>query len=164
MDYKKIAQGVGAFVGATMALIGGAIAVDAYARQRKDDSGGPARADADATMATVTASDEPRPPADASANVANFSDMTGSGEPSFAPASADPMPTAPATDAEHVPTDLLADRAPGAHDRAPAAFRPDMDAPMTPAEREALRPATGPGPSLVSGIPNIAEEVVRPGS
>ena len=34
--------------------------------------------------------------------------------------------------------------------RASEAFRPDIDAPMTPAEREALRPATGPAPSLVS--------------
>lgn len=35
------------------------------------------------------------------------------------------------------------DLAPGADaDRAPEAFRPDMDAPMSAAEREALRPAT----------------------
>lgn len=49
----------------------------------------------------------------------------------------------------HVPTDLL-DPNRNADDRAVADFRPDMSAKMTPAEREALRPATGPAPSLVS--------------
>ena len=48
----------------------------------------------------------------------------------------------------HTAPDLTADADPG--QRAPEAFRPDMDAPMTPAEREALRPATGPAPSMVS--------------
>lgn len=48
----------------------------------------------------------------------------------------------------HAAPDLAADAAPGA--RAPEAFRPDIDAPMTPAEREALRPAIGPVPSMVS--------------
>lgn len=51
--------------------------------------------------------------------------------------------------AGHAAPDLAADQpAPGTGDRAPPAFRPDIDAPMTPAEREALRPATGPAPSL----------------
>lgn len=45
--------------------------------------------------------------------------------------------------ADHVPTDLTGDRAPPGHDdRVPAAFRPDMDAPMSAAERDAMRPAT----------------------
>lgn len=48
----------------------------------------------------------------------------------------------------HAAPDLAADADP--HQRAPEAFRPDIDAPMTPAEREALRPATGPSPSLVN--------------
>jgi hypothetical protein len=50
----------------------------------------------------------------------------------------------------HVPTDLAPGTDLGADHRAPEAFRPNMDAPMTPAEREALRPATGPAPSLVA--------------
>ena len=50
----------------------------------------------------------------------------------------------------HVPTDLAAGKDLGPDHRAPEAFRPNMDAPMTPAEREALRPATGPAPSLVA--------------
>lgn len=43
-----------------------------------------------------------------------------------------------------------ADRRPGAEHRAPVAFRPDMDAPMTAAEREALRPATGHAPGFAA--------------
>lgn len=50
----------------------------------------------------------------------------------------------------HAVPDLAAGSDLGPSHRAPEAFRPDMDAPMTPAEREALRPATGPSPSLVS--------------
>ncbi|MEG3176323.1 hypothetical protein U1872_08790 [Sphingomonas sp. RB3P16] len=42
----------------------------------------------------------------------------------------------------HVPTDLL-DPKRNADDRAVADFRPDMDAVMTAAEREALRPPVG---------------------
>lgn len=49
----------------------------------------------------------------------------------------------------HVPTDLL-DPHRNANDRAIADFRPDMSAPMTPAERAALAPATGPSPSVVA--------------
>lgn len=53
--------------------------------------------------------------------------------------------------AEHAAPDLAPGKPhPGPGDRAPLAFRPDMDAPMSPAEREALRPATGPAPSLVA--------------
>ena len=51
-------------------------------------------------------------------------------------------------DEGHTAPDLAADATPG--QRAPEAFRPDIDVPMTPAEREALRPATGPAPSLVA--------------
>ena len=47
--------------------------------------------------------------------------------------------------------DLAADRPrPTEEDRAPLEFRPNMDAPMSDEDREALRPATGPAPSLVS--------------
>ncbi|MBB3909523.1 hypothetical protein [Sphingomonas desiccabilis] len=51
---------------------------------------------------------------------------------------------------EHVPVDLALDKPhPGAGDRAPEAFRPDPTAPVPAGERDALRPATGPAPSLV---------------
>ncbi len=49
----------------------------------------------------------------------------------------------------HAAPDLDADARPTAKARAPKAFRPDMDAPMTKAEREALRPAKRK-PALVS--------------
>lgn len=52
--------------------------------------------------------------------------------------------------AEHEAPDLALDRPrPNGDDRAPVDFRPDIDAPMSPAEREALRPASGSAPSLV---------------
>jgi hypothetical protein len=52
--------------------------------------------------------------------------------------------------AEHAAPDLALDQPrPGATDRAPAAFRPDPTAPVPAGEREALRPATGPAPTMV---------------
>lgn len=51
---------------------------------------------------------------------------------------------------EHDAPDLALDKPrPGTAGRAPVDFRPDIDAPMSAADREALRPATGPAPSLV---------------
>ena len=56
-----------------------------------------------------------------------------------------------ANPAEHAAPDLAADRpAPGPHDRAPDAFRPDPTAPVPPELRESLRPATGPAPSFAA--------------
>ena len=53
--------------------------------------------------------------------------------------------------AEHAAPDLALDTPrPGADDRAPDAFRPDPTAVPTKAEREALRPATGPAPSFAA--------------
>lgn len=80
----------------------------------------------------------------------------GQAEPGHQPLMTEPAPNGPTPHDLPAPTgleghaapDLSADAAPGA--RAPEAFRPAIDAPMTPAEREALRPATGPSPSLVS--------------
>ena len=52
--------------------------------------------------------------------------------------------------AEHAAPDLALDQPhPGPDARAPIDFRPDPTAPVSPSEREALRPATGPAPSLV---------------
>ena len=54
--------------------------------------------------------------------------------------------------AEHAAPDLALDKPrPGPTDRAPEAFRPDPTAPVPESEREALRPATGPAPTLVAG-------------
>ncbi|MEN3749256.1 hypothetical protein TPR58_18930 [Sphingomonas sp. HF-S3] len=52
--------------------------------------------------------------------------------------------------AEHDAPDLALDQPhPGPNDRAPDAFRPDPTAEVPESEREGLRPATGPAPSLV---------------
>lgn len=61
---------------------------------------------------------------------------------------------ATAGNAEHPAPDLALDRPhPGPDDRAPEAFRPDPTAPVPESEREGLRPATGPAPTLVAGQP-----------
>ncbi|MFV0624960.1 hypothetical protein ACBY01_13260 [Sphingomonas sp. ac-8] len=63
---------------------------------------------------------------------------------------ADPARTGGVGSGEHVPVDLALDKPrPGADDRAPDAFRPDPTAPVPAGERDALRPATGPAPTLV---------------
>lgn len=57
-----------------------------------------------------------------------------------------------ANPAGHAAPDLALDRPrPGPETRAPEAFRPDPTAVPTEAEREALRPATGPAPTIVAG-------------
>jgi hypothetical protein len=66
-------------------------------------------------------------------------------------------PTAPADNPEHVPTDLLADKDPGTQARAIDAFRPDPTAPVPDSMRDALRPATGPAPSLAGDRGDFAQ-------
>ncbi|UZK70387.1 hypothetical protein OKW76_04895 [Sphingomonas sp. S1-29] len=52
---------------------------------------------------------------------------------------------------EHAAPDLALDAPrPDGSARAPVAFRPDPTAPVSAAERESLRPATGPSPSIVA--------------
>ena len=55
-----------------------------------------------------------------------------------------------ARDGGHPAPDLAADAAPVGSQRAPEAFRPDPTAPVSESEREGLRPATGPGPSMTA--------------
>lgn len=52
-------------------------------------------------------------------------------------------------DGEHPVPDLAPDAPTPGTTRAPDAFRPDPTAPVPESERDALRPATGPAPSLV---------------
>ena len=62
-------------------------------------------------------------------------------------------------DAEHEAPDLALDQPhPGPDDRAPDAFRPDPTAPVPESEREGLRPATGPAPSMMPGRTEPAYE------
>lgn len=61
--------------------------------------------------------------------------------------------------AEHEAPDLALDQPhPGPDDRAPDAFRPDPTAPVPENEREGLRPATGPAPSMMPGRTEPAYE------
>lgn len=59
--------------------------------------------------------------------------------------------------AEHAAPDLAADAPPVGSQRAPDAFRPDPTAPVPDSERDALRPATGPGPSITSPRGELAD-------
>lgn len=56
----------------------------------------------------------------------------------------------PKGDAEHEAPDLAADAPTPGTTRAPDAYRPDPTAPVPASEREGLRPATGPGPSMTA--------------
>ncbi len=63
----------------------------------------------------------------------------------------------PGGTAEHAAPDLALDKPhPGPNDRAPDAFRPDPTAAVPASEREGLRPATGPAPSLVEPRGGVA--------
>ena len=134
MDFRKITLGLGGFALGTVTLVAAAVLGDRYARRQ------PATPDRDGTEpASEPASGQP----------------TAAVEAPVAPSPAPAVPLTPAPPvaggAEHVPTDLMGDRHPGPNDRAADAFRPDPTAPVPENEREGLRPATGPAPTLVSG-------------
>lgn len=59
----------------------------------------------------------------------------------------------------HAAPDLALDKdRPGPTNRAPEAFRPDPTAPVSAADREALRPATGPVPTMVEPRGSMASQ------
>ncbi|MEH3160395.1 MAG: hypothetical protein PGN08_16645 [Sphingomonas taxi] len=60
----------------------------------------------------------------------------------------------PGDGGEHAAPDLAPDAPVPGTTRAPDAFRPDPTAPVPAAERESLRPATGPGPGPSITEPN----------
>lgn len=64
----------------------------------------------------------------------------------------------PKRNAEHAASDLAADAPVPGSDRAPDAFRPDPTAPVPASEREGLRPATGPAPTLAADRGEMASE------
>jgi hypothetical protein len=145
MQIKQVALGVGAFVAGAAALTAGAVAL--AARRERDDP-----TDARAEPA---ANGRPLAPAH-EVDLADTAAPTGGAGPRHDPVPQGPAPSrqqarAPSTAAGeegHAVPDLAPDADPTSGRAAPA-FRPDMDAPMTPAEREALRPAAGPAPTLV---------------
>ena len=142
MDYRKIALGIGAFVGGAAALTGLAAALGRY--RPEDAPAGGAGQGSSAPSGDLTPSVTANAAAPAAVPATEINQPEGQAErergaqPAFNPA------------AEHVPTDLMADAPVTIHTRAPEAFRPDPTAVPTPEEREALRPATGPAPSLVA--------------
>ena len=137
MDYKKIGFGLWAFaVGAAAWTAGTALIgpkVGARRAASNDDEGAGA-VPGDSTTSPIA----PRPATMAAAPVGmaetdkHFTERAGN----------------PA--AEHVPTDLMGDTHPGNDSRAAEPFRPDPTAVPTEDEKEALRPATGPAPTLVA--------------
>lgn len=60
--------------------------------------------------------------------------------------------------AEHAAPDLAPDAPTPGTTRAPEAFRPDPTAPLSAADREALRPATGPAPTLSATAGEMANQ------
>lgn len=59
----------------------------------------------------------------------------------------------------HAAPDLALDKdRPGPTDRAPEPFRPDPTAPVSAADLEALRPATGPVPTMVEPRGSMASQ------
>ncbi|KQT31985.1 hypothetical protein ASG29_08975 [Sphingomonas sp. Leaf412] len=60
--------------------------------------------------------------------------------------------------AEHAAPDLALDAPTPGTDRAPLAFRPDPTAAVPDSEREALRPATGPAPTLAATAGTVANQ------
>ncbi|WP_203308670.1 hypothetical protein [Sphingomonas beigongshangi] len=147
MVYKKIAFGLGAFAAGAAAWTAGAAAFGPQPGRkpgRRDDAANdgasdPLNAGVGAVPGDSTTSPiHPRPATMAAAPVGRAEE-----EKHF-----EERPGNPA--AEHVPTDLMGDAHPSADSRAPDAFRPDPTAVPTDAEKEALRPATGPAPTLVA--------------
>ena len=63
-----------------------------------------------------------------------------------------------AGNAEHPVPDLAADAPVPGTNRAPDAFRPDPTAAVPESEREGLRPATGPAPSLATTAGEMANQ------
>ncbi|WP_022686706.1 hypothetical protein [Sphingomonas phyllosphaerae] len=64
----------------------------------------------------------------------------------------------PARDAEHAAPDLAADAPTPGTTRAPDAFRPDPTAAVPASERDGLRPATGPAPTLSATRGEVANQ------
>lgn len=141
MDYKKIGFGLGAFAIGAAAWVVGAAKFGPKAGSRAarlasqgDDDTGAGAVPGDSTTSPIA----PRPATMTAAPVGMAET-----EKHFTEGTPNPA-------AEHVPTDLMGDHHPGNDSRAVDAFRPDPTAVPTEEEKEALRPATGPAPTLVA--------------
>ncbi|USU13575.1 hypothetical protein NF701_07070 [Sphingomonadaceae bacterium OTU29THOMA1] len=138
MDYKKIGFGLGAFAAGAVAWTAAAAAFGPQPGSRRPASNGDDTGAGAVPGDSTTAPIAPRPATMAAAPVGMAET-----EKHFQERPGNPA-------AEHVPTDLMGDTHPGNGTRAVDAFRPDPMAVPTEQEREALRPATGPAPTLVA--------------
>ena len=136
MNYKNIGFGLGAFAAGAVAWTAATAAFGPKPGRRiaSNDDEGAGAVPGDSTTSPIA----PRPATMAAAPVGMAET-----EKHF-----EERPGNPA--AEHVPTDLMGDSHPGNDTRAVEAFRPDPTAVPSEDEREALRPATGPAPTLVA--------------
>ena len=150
MNPRSILTGLGAFGAGIAALFAGAVLGEAYIGKL------PERAGADEEPASFV---DTGPALIEAPHVAEERDGPVDTAPN-APgvASAAPADTSP----EHVPTDLLADAAPG-QGRAPDAFRPDPTAPVPPGMRDSLRPATGPAKAVAADEGDTVTEPLNAG-
>ena len=174
MNNKTATLGIGAAViGILTALVGAALAGKSAGKRTAGQDGNeegttssPVATSGAETRSTAQAAPQPpamewpTPASETLARPAATDEYCGLLPPAGATDAQSPLdgPSGPTAHAQPAPTgneghaapDLAIDAPLGPDHRAPEAFRPDMDAPMTAAEREALRPATGPSPSLVS--------------
>lgn len=139
MNYKNIGFGLGAFAAGAVAWTAATAAFGP-----KPGSRHPASNDDDDTGAGAVAGDRTTSPiAPKPATMAAAPVGTAESEKRFEERAGNAA-------AEHVPTDLMGDHHPGGDMRAVEAFRPDPTAVPSDDEKEALRPATGPAPSLAA--------------
>ena len=145
MDIRKLGLGLGAFAAGAAAWVWGASRFGDRVGAALEPAPAPPRADAgdDAGAGAVPGDSTTSPVAPRPATLAAAPVGMAETEKGFSEGGASPA-------AEHVPTDLLSDAPVTAGTRAPEAFRPDPTAVPTAEEREALRPATGPAPTLVA--------------
>jgi len=154
LDTGSIVRGAAAFAVTLTGLLAGAVGLAAYAARRAAsvDVAGDGNGAAGGTVA-ADRSPRPLPLAPADPMVDPRPAVGGPGRAEQPPAMAAAVNEA----AEHDAPDLSGDQPVTKFTRAPEAFRPDPTAVPTAEEREALRPATGPAPSLSADRGDFAQ-------
>jgi len=158
LDTKNIARGAAAFAVTLTGLLAGAVGLAAYAARRAasvDVGDGQGRADRTARPQPFAAPTRTPPPSDPMVDPRPEVGLPGRAEQPPA------MAAAVNGSAGHAAPDLAAGEPVTKFTRAPEAFRPDPTAVPTAEEREALRPATGPAPSLAADRGTFAQGLSR---
>lgn len=153
---RGIALGLGGFAVGTIAITAAALFGDTYARRKAAEpkANEPKVPEPEASERESIEPEASTSTPDSLASVPLVPQAIPAEAPPKAPLAPQPPAAAPVGNAEHIPTDLMGDTHPGPADRAPDAFRPDPTAPVPDSERDGLRPATGPAPTLVAGHSN----------